>query len=177
MVEKDQKIRIKDLYVQTNAPWNLSRISRRQLTENDINKEKYLYQHSSGQNVTVYVIDTGINIRHVEFGGRATWGATFSDEIVNEDLNGHGTHVAGIIGGSIYGVAKKVNLVAVKVLNEKGEGSLSDVIQGIEFSIRDHLRRYSLNTSAYPVRSIINFSLGGPLSNILNRAADTVIPS
>jgi len=175
MVERDQKIRINtNLNVQANAPWNLSRISRRQLTENEVNKEKYLYQHSSGQNVTVYVIDTGINIHHVEFGGRAKWGATFGDEIEEEDFNGHGTHVAGIIGGSIYGVAKKVNLVAVKVINKDGEGSLSDVIQGIEFSISDHLRRYNINTSEYPVRSVINFSLGGPLSNILNRAAETV---
>jgi len=174
-IERDQKIKINNLNVQTNAPWNLSRISRRQFIENEINKEKYLYQHSSGQNVTVYVVDTGINIHHVEFSGRAKWGGTFSDEIENEDLNGHGTHVAGIIGGTIYGVAKKVNLVAVKVINKNGEGSLSGLIQGIEFSIKDHDNRKKANTSVYPVRSIINFSLGGPLSVVLNRAVDTAV--
>ncbi|ORX45200.1 subtilisin-like protein [Piromyces finnis] len=176
MIERDKKIRINnDLNVQINAPWNLSRISRRQFNENSINKEKYVYQHSSGQNITVYVVDTGINIHHVEFGGRATWGKTFSEEIEDEDLNGHGTHVAGIIGGTIYGVAKKVNLVAVKVINKNGEGSLSNIIQGIEFSINDHIRRIQSNTSKYPVRSVINISLGGPLSNILNRAANMAV--
>jgi len=174
-IERDQKIRIKDLRVQINAPWNLSRISRRQLTENNINREKFVYQHSSGEGVTVYVIDTGINIHHVEFGGRASWGANYNEEFENEDFNGHGTHVAGVIGGTIYGVAKKANLVAVKVINKDGEGSLSSVIRGIEFSINDHLKRKSLNTTGKPIRSVINFSLGGPLSAILNRAVDTAV--
>ncbi|ORX82590.1 subtilisin-like protein [Anaeromyces robustus] len=174
-IEKDQKIKIQDLNVQNNAPWNLSRISRRQLIENEINKDKYLYQNSSGKDVTVYVIDTGINIHHVEFGGRAILGGNYSEEIENDDLNGHGTHVAGIIGGSIYGVAKKVNLVSVKVVNKNGEGSLSSVIQGIEFAINDHIKRKKSNTSSYPVRSIINSSLGGPLSVAMNRAIDTAV--
>ena len=173
-IERDQKIKIKDLRVQTNAPWNLSRISRRALRENSINREKFVYQHSSGEGVTVYVIDTGINTNHVEFGGRARWGANYNEEFENEDFNGHGTHVAGIIGGSIYGVAKRASLVAVKVINKDGEGSLSSVIRGIEYSINDHLKRRSLNTTGKPIRSVINISLGGPFSAILNRAVDTV---
>jgi len=176
-IERDQRIRINELNVQSNAPWNLSRISRRQFLENNMNKNKYVYRHSSGQHVTVYIIDTGVNIDHVEFEGRARWGATFSEEIEKTDLNGHGTHVAGIIGGRIYGVAKKVNIVAIKVVNKDGEGSLSSVIQGLEFAINDHLKRKkeNENVSSFPTNSIVNFSIGGPLSTILNRAVDTAV--
>jgi len=176
-IEKDQKIKINDLGVQSNAPWNLSRISRRQFLENDVNKNKYVYQDSSGEHVTVYVIDTGIDANHIEFGDRVRWGGNFSDEIEDTDLNGHGTHVAGIIGGSVYGVAKRVQLVAVKVIDKSGEGSLSYVIQGIEYAINDHIKRQKENPSEKenPTRSIINFSIGGSLSAILNRAVDTAV--
>lgn len=124
-VEPDRKI-----YAagdQTDAPWGLDRIDQRDLPLNDV----YSYK-STGKGVTAYVIDGGINYDHVDFGGRAVEGfSVFDDD--GSDCNGHGTSVAGIIGGSEWGVAKDVKLVSVKVLDCDGSGSLSSLFQGIEW--------------------------------------------
>lgn len=81
-----------------------------------------------------YVIDTGVNIKHEEFEGRAVWGATIPTGDEDEDGNGHGTHVAGTIGSKTYGVAKKAKIVAVKVLRSNGSGTMSDVLKGVEWA-------------------------------------------
>ena len=92
-----------------------------------------LYEHdpTGGEGVDVYIIDTGINIHHAEFEGRASWGKTSPKHDVDEDANGHGTHCAGTVGSRKYGVAKAANLIAVKVLGSNGSGSTSDVIAGV----------------------------------------------
>lgn len=117
---------------QADAPWGLSRISHRKNGSVD-----YVYDSSAGEGTYSYIIDTGILIDHVDFGGRASWGANFADDGLDKDGNGHGTHVAGTTGGTTYGVAKKTNLIAVKVLNSEGKGSTSNVISGIEWAVKD----------------------------------------
>jgi cerevisin len=112
------------------APWGLARISHRaQLSLSTFTK--YVYESSGGEGVTAYVIDTGINVDHVEFEGRARWGKTIPKNDVDKDGNGHGTHCAGTIASRKYGVAKKAEVVAVKVLGSNGSGSMSDVVDGV----------------------------------------------
>jgi subtilisin family serine protease len=123
-----------------------------------------LYPDSAGVGIDAYVIDTGIRTSHVQFGGRAFFGANFVDS-VNSDGNGHGTHVAGTIGGSTFGVAKRVSLIAVKVLNSQGSGSTSGVIAGINWAVN---RMKSKRSSK--IASVANLSLGGGISSALDNA-------
>ncbi|KAI8870814.1 subtilisin-like protein, partial [Ramicandelaber brevisporus] len=103
-------------------------------------------------------------------GGRATWGANFAGDGQDSDGNGHGTHVSGTSAGATYGVAKKANLVAVKVLNAKGSGSNSGVISGINWVAEQH---QSGNGGANG--SVINMSLGGGYSEAVNSAAEAAV--
>lgn len=120
--------------MQSSAPWGLARISHRPaLSLSTFTKYAYSsHALDSHGGVDVYVIDTGINIAHVEFEGRARWGKTIPRGAKDFDGNGHGSHCAGTIGSRKYGVAKGVNLVAVKVLGDNGSGTLADVIAGIQ---------------------------------------------
>ncbi|EQB60618.1 subtilisin-like serine protease precursor [Vairimorpha apis BRL 01] len=145
IVEKDQTIKIASLNifdfeqtenvfkVQNNAPWGLSRV----LGKPYLKSHEYLYNETIGQDVEVYVIDTGVHVTHKDFGGRARWGANFVNTI-NKDENGHGTHVAGIIGGKTYGINKNVDIVAVKVLDRMGSGMISSIMKGIDYVIKEH---------------------------------------
>lgn len=112
------------------SPWGLARISHRSPLHLST-FTKYSYDPSGGEGVTAYVIDTGINIDHVEFEGRAVWGKTIPKNDVDKDGNGHGTHCAGTIASRKYGVAKAAKVVAVKVLGSNGSGSMSDVVAGV----------------------------------------------
>jgi subtilisin family serine protease len=110
--------------------WGLDRIDQDSLPLNG----KYIYD-STGKDVDAYIIDTGI-YNHSDFSGRLKTGYTaISDGYGTSDCTGHGTHVAGILGGTIYGVAKEVNLIPVRVLNCQGTGSSSTVISGINWII------------------------------------------
>src|SRR5690606_13206603 len=91
--------------------------------------------------VDVYVIDTGTNVDHVDFEGRATWGKTIPVGDADEDGNGHGTHCSGTVGGKQYGVSKKAKIIAVKVLRSNGSGTMSDVVKGVEYAANAHLKR------------------------------------
>jgi cerevisin len=115
---------------ENGAPWGLARISHRE-TLHLSTFTKYLYDAHGGEGVTAYVIDTGINVDHVEFEGRAKWGKTIPKNDVDKDGNGHGTHCAGTIASRKYGVAKAAEVVAVKVLGSNGSGSMSDVVAGV----------------------------------------------
>ena len=102
-----------DPETEKNAPWGLARISHRNtLSFGTFNK--YLYSAGGGEGVDVYVIDTGTNVDHVDFEGRASWGKTIPTGDADEDGNGHGTHCSGTVAGKKYGVAKKANVIAVK---------------------------------------------------------------
>lgn len=116
--------------IEVSAPWGLGRISHREeLLLSTMNR--YAYDRHGGEGVTAYVIDTGINVEHIEFEGRAEWGKTIPKNDVDKDGNGHGTHCAGTIVSRKYGVAKAAKIVAVKVLGSNGSGSMSDVVAGV----------------------------------------------
>ncbi|KAF9941661.1 hypothetical protein BGZ65_002271, partial [Modicella reniformis] len=155
-VEQDAIITIKGS--QTSAPsWGLPRVSQRDLNIT----QPYLYNDAAGEGITAYVVDTGVYIGHDDFEGRASWGANFISGSKDTDENGHGTHVAGIIGGTSYGVAKKVNLVGVKVLDAGGSGSTSGVVAGMDW----------VTQNATPGKSVVNMSLGGGKSKAVDDAA------
>ncbi|TCO46555.1 S8 family peptidase [Actinocrispum wychmicini] len=125
-VEQDAQVRATD--VQPNPPsWGLDRVDQRDLPLDN----SYTYDNTAG-NVHAYVIDSGIRVTHSAFGGRATWGHN-SVDTTDTDCFGHGTHVAGILGGDPYGVAKRVQLVAVKVLDCRGNGTFAQVVDGVNW--------------------------------------------
>ena len=137
--------------------WGLDRIDQRARPLNSL----YTYNFG-GAGVTAYVIDTGIRADHVEFSGRVVSGfGAIADGYGSTDCNGHGTHVAGTIGGSTTGVAKSTRLVPVRVLNCRGSGALSNVISGLNWVITDH---------AAGTPAVANLSLGGGLSSAFNTA-------
>jgi len=167
----DQLKKGDEAVVQANSTWGLSRISHREKLPSKDHQKKYpyVYPGSAGQNVTVYVIDTGINVKHVEFEGRAFWGATIPEDDEDIDGNGHGTHCAGTIAGKTYGVSKKAFVVAVKVLSSNGSGTMSDVIAGVEWAAKDHQAKAKSNPKT---RSVANMSLGGGRSRALDAAVN-----
>jgi cerevisin len=149
---------------QQNAPWGLARISQRDKLSGS--NYTYNYNPNAGQDVNVYVVDTGININHKDFEGRAVWGKTIPKDLNDEDENGHGTHCAGTVGGKTYGVAKKANLIAVRVLNGEGSGTNSDVIAGIEWAAKD---------SRTGKGKVVSMSLGGPVNTVVDDAVNSAV--
>ncbi|KAI8894605.1 peptidase S8/S53 domain-containing protein [Globomyces pollinis-pini] len=134
--------------LQVNPAWNLDRISHRGTGF----EGRYIYPSESGKDVDIYILDTGVNIDHENFSGRAKFGTSFSTDGPT-DVNGHGTHVAGVAASTTYGVAKDANIIAVKVLNDDGFGTTSSVMDGISWAIQ--------NAGTTGRRSVINLSLGG----------------
>jgi len=173
-VEKDQVVYATD--IETNAPWGLARISHvDRLSMGTMSK--YLFDPRGGDGVNIYVIDTGINIDHVDFGGRASWGITVPQNDADLDGNGHGTHVAGTIAGSKYGVSKLANVIAIKVLRSNGSGTMSDVIKGVEYAAQFHLKaQEDARREGRPFKgSGANMSLGGGKSQTLDDAVDSAV--
>jgi subtilisin family serine protease len=121
--------------IQEGAPWGLDRMDQL-----DLPLSGYYNYGNTGAGVNAYVIDSGIQASHPQFGGRARVGADFVGDGRNgEDCDGHGTHVAGILGATTYGVAKQVNLIAVRVLNCLGGSRSSMTIAGINWVIANHV--------------------------------------
>ncbi|MCZ4611708.1 S8 family peptidase [Streptomyces sp. Lzd4kr] len=161
-VEQNQRVRLADT-TQTSAPWGLDRIDQAALPLSGT----YTYPDSAGSGVTAYVIDTGVRITHQQISGRATYGYDAVDgDTTASDGNGHGTHVATTIAGSTYGVAKKANIVAVRVLDNSGSGTTAGVIAGIDWVTANH---------SGP--SVANMSLGGSASTSLDTAVANSIAS
>ncbi|MFE7509447.1 S8 family peptidase [Promicromonospora sp. NPDC057488] len=142
--------------------WGLDRIDQESLPLDD----SYTYGNS-GSGVTAYIIDTGILNSHEDFGGRAVSGTdTVDGDDDATDCAGHGTHVAGTVGGSAYGVAKDVSLVGVRVLDCSGSGSFDGVIAGIDWVTADH-------EAGEP--AVANMSLGGGFSQAVNDAVSAAV--
>lgn len=146
---------------QSKASWGLDRIDQRNLPLN----QKYSYGPRA-ENVTVYDIDTGIEIGHSEFEGRARWGINTTKDGINRDCHGHGTHVGGTIAGKNYGVAKGAKLVAVKVMDCDGKGSTSGIAKGLDWAAGDRKGP-----------AVANMSLGGGPSPSLDRVVAKAVKS
>jgi aqualysin 1 len=159
-IEQDQIARA--VAVQSNPPsWGLDRVDQRNLPRD------YSYTYNqTGAGVDAYIIDTGIRLTHSDFGGRAITGV---DEITSggtaSDGNGHGTHVAGTVGGASYGIAKAVRLIAVRVLDNNGSGTYTQVIAGVDWVTANHTTN----------PAVANMSLGGPTSTALDTAVRSAI--
>ncbi|EEU45718.1 uncharacterized protein NECHADRAFT_61473 [Fusarium vanettenii 77-13-4] len=162
---------------ETSAPWGLARISHRD-TLNFGTFNKYLYSADGGEGVDAYIVDTGTNIDHVDFEGRAHWGKTVPAGDADEDGNGHGTHCSGTVAGKRYGVAKKANVYAVKVLRSNGSGSMSDVVKGVEFAATSHLEQAQKAKDGKRKGfkgSVANMSLGGGKTQALDAAVNAAV--
>lgn len=155
-VEEDGYMYAMNPVTQTAATWGIDRVDQAELPLSGT----YTYSNT-GENVKAYIIDTGILTSHSEFGGRAERGFdAFISSTNSEDCNGHGTHVAGTVGGNIYGIAKRVKLIAVRVLDCNGSGSTSGVISGMDWVIT--------NKGTSP--AVVNMSLGGGVSSTMDAA-------
>lgn len=159
-IEADQVVSIDT--TQSPATWGIDRIDQRNLPLSN----SYTY-NNTGSGVRAYIIDTGIRTTHNEFGGRASIGTDMVGDGQNgNDCNGHGTHVAGTVGGSTYGVAKQVSLIAVRVLNCSGSGTTSGVIAGVDWVTANAVKP-----------AVANMSLGGSASSSLDTAVKNSINS
>ncbi|MFD0557774.1 subtilisin family serine protease [Stackebrandtia endophytica] len=160
-------------YVQQNAvvtiaatqdnpsSWGLDRIDQEALPLDN----SFTYPDSAGEGVTAYIIDTGIETEHPDFEGRATHGIdTVDGDDDATDCQGHGTHVAGTVGGTEYGVAKNVDLVGVRVLDCNGSGTYEGVIEGIDWV-----------TENATLPAVANMSLGGPADQAVNDAVEASV--
>ncbi|KAJ3104174.1 serine protease [Phlyctochytrium bullatum] len=149
---------------QLTPPWNLDRIGHR------ANSPLGLFRHfkNGGLGVDIYVLDTGVRVDHEEFEGRAIFGKDFTGT-GNQDSNGHGTHVAAIAAGKTFGVAKKANIIAVKVLGKDGTGTTEMVALGLQWVVTQV-------KSKPGVRAVVNLSLGGGgKSQALKEHVDTLV--
>ncbi|MHC0432349.1 S8 family peptidase [Streptomyces sp. O3] len=159
-VVQNQKVSIDG--TQPNPPsWGLDRIDQPDLPLDD----SYTYPDSAGEGVTAYIIDTGIRHSHNDFGGRASFGYDYWNQGGN-DGNGHGTHVAGTVAGSSYGVAKKADLVSVRVLDNNGSGTIASVVGGIDWVTQNAKKP-----------AVANMSLGGGANSTLDDAVRNSIAS
>ncbi|KAF9978773.1 subtilisin-like serine protease [Actinomortierella ambigua] len=150
--------------------WGLVRITQRDRVDQSCSVKqcaRYKYPKKAGAGILAYVLDTGIMAKHPEFEGRVRFGKNFVEESPNTDEHGHGTHVASVLGGRIAGVAKKVTLIDVKILDATGWGNTSDIIAGMDW-VRQNARGR---------RAVVNMSLRTPKSKAVDDAANALAKS
>ena len=159
LIEKDQVFK-SNATTQTNATWGLDRSDQRNLPLNSTYNAD-----GNAQDVPVYVVDTGVLASHQDFAGRVKAGYTaVSDGKGTTDCNGHGTHVAGTIAGTKYGIAKSASIIPVRVLDCNGSRTTSTVIAGLDWV-----------ASQNPRNAVVNLSLGGGTSTALDDAINRVV--
>jgi len=151
--------------------WGICRLSHQGSVSGGISGDYRWSSNQEGDEVEVFIIDTGILTTHLDFENRARWGVAYADGGTFVDGNGHGTHCAGTVGGRLHGVAKKALLVAVKVLGAGGGGTWADVIAGVVYS----------GTNGQPGYAVASMSLGGAgsnagLTNAINSCVDGGVP-
>lgn len=169
-IEKDQIVTIDDCQAQTDPDWGLARTNERG-SYDDTAVHTYQYTTGkSGTNVDAYIIDTGIYCQNNDFVNKKTGSCACGYDFVDGscvDGNGHGTHCAGTVAGITYGIAKEANLIAVRVLDDNGSGSYTNVIKGINWAAN------AASTSGR--RSVANMSLGGGKSTAVNNAVTAAV--
>lgn len=157
-IENDTIMKI-DATTQSNPDWGLDRIDQRNLPLDSA----YSYLQT-GSGTTAYIVDTGILSTHQQFSGRVLSGYTaISDGNGTSDCHGHGTHVAGTVGGSTYGVAKNVSLVPIRILGCDGSGASSNVIAGLDWILKNGKKP-----------AVVNMSLGGEANASLDSAVENL---
>lgn len=157
-VENDTIMKV-DATTQSNPDWGLDRIDQKNLPLDSA----YSYLQT-GSGTTAYIVDTGILSTHQQFSGRVLSGYTaISDGNGTSDCHGHGTHVAGTVGGSTYGVAKNVNLVPIRILGCDGSGASSNVIAGLDWILKNGKKP-----------AVVNMSLGGEANASLDSAVENL---
>jgi len=179
LVEQDGIMRTTEIdacVTQSGATWGITRTGQ----ENPTTGGNYVHDPEEGSGYKAYIIDTGIYRAHSNFGGRAIYGNSFvNGETGDYDGNGHGTHVAGTVGSTTWGVSKSCTLVAVKVLGAGGSGTTSGVISGVNWVANDaiadaeeYFQKYGKKRSS---KAAANMSLGGGKSDSLNNAVNAAV--
>jgi subtilisin family serine protease len=165
IVEQDQVVHKSACfeYPTVGGTWGLARLS----SSNIQPLRSYITPETGGEGVNAYIIDTGILTTHTAFGGRAIVGRNFIPNESDVDLNGHGTHVAGTVGGNTYGIARKSTLIAVKCLDRNGSGTLAGVIDAVNW-VAGQRRNDQKPCTA-------NLSLGASYSLAVNNACDALV--
>ncbi|KAJ2895786.1 hypothetical protein MKZ38_006179 [Zalerion maritima] len=158
--ENEAYLAKKALTTQSSATWGLGAISHKSGSGST-----YMYESSAGSGTYGYIVDTGVLITHNEFGGRASKGYNAVNAAF-EDTVGHGTHVAGTVAGSTYGVSKSANIIAVKVF-DGDSGYTSDILDGFSWAVND------IVSNGRTAKAAINMSLGGSYSSAVNSAVET----
>ncbi|KAJ3213767.1 hypothetical protein HK099_007192 [Clydaea vesicula] len=161
-VTRDRKLKLfaDEEIVQTNPTWGINRVDQRNLPLDNT----YSYAPNAGKGITVYVVDTGLDNTHPEFEGRARWGGSFVNGVESSDVSdfhGHGTHCAGTIASKTYGIAKKAEIVSLKVFDRNGGGD-SGVIAALNW----------ISKNATPGKSVVSMSLGTDLANCVDVETD-----
>jgi cerevisin len=155
---------IKAEAVQNKTTWGLGRISSKGALSGFYGT--YYYNPTAGEGVNVYVLDSGIRTTHIEFGGRAEIGITFAQNVTDTDKFGHGTHCAGTVAGTKYGVAKQAKVISVKILNDQGSGYGSDRIAGLNWVVKN----------ANGVKgNVVSLSVGSVFDEGTNQVVDEVV--
>ncbi|KAF3313872.1 Basic amino-acid permease [Orbilia oligospora] len=160
-VEPEQDAYTSEIITQSEATWGISELSNQAS-----NTSTYYYDSSAGEGMYAYIIDSGINFSHEEFEGRAELGYNALKHLNNTDTSGHGTHVSGTVAGKTYGVAKKANLVNVKVFQGRKTSTIN-IFDGFNWAVQDILEKNRTNIA------VINMSLTTKTSKAFNAMVDS----
>ena len=175
-IQQNQVYRTAQSCMKQSAPgcWGLDRtdqVSALPYTDPFSSSATYTYGEDMGTGSVVYVMDTGIDHTHPDFSGRARHGFTTPEIPNDEDVHGHGTHCAGTVGSDSYGVAKDVELVAVKILSDNGFGSTTGILDGYEWIAQQHEERSDTQIA----KTVISMSISGPADDAYDEVTESMV--